>query len=89
MKKTEKLLSAALLLALIAIGTLVAESNEFDVTQSDVPHAVLAAFTQKYPSTQPSEWEVQEENGQLVFAAEIGMNKEAEFKPDGTFVREE
>ena len=67
-------------------------ANEFDITASDVPPAVIAAFQQKYPSAKVSEWEVEKADGHLMFSAEFkldGKNKQAGYKPDGTFVEEE
>lgn len=75
-----------------AVLLLVSCKSEFDIMSSDVPQAVLNAFQQKYPSAQVTEWEVEKESGALVFEAEFkldGKKKEAEFKPDGTFIKEE
>ena len=67
-------------------------ASEFDIASSDVPSAVTTAFQTKYPGAQAGEWEVEKEDGKLIFEAEFkldGKSKEAEFRPDGTFVKEE
>ena len=67
-------------------------ASEFDIASSDVPQAVTTAFQTKYPGAQAEEWEVEKEDGKLIFEAEFkldGKSKEAEFRPDGTFVKEE
>jgi uncharacterized membrane protein YkoI len=67
-------------------------ASEFDITEADVPQIVKDAFKTKYPNATASEWEVEKSEGRLVFEAEFkmdGKNKEAEFKPDGTFIKEE
>jgi hypothetical protein len=68
-------------------------STEFEIASTDVPLAVIDAFKQKYPSAQTEEWEVEKhKNEPMVFEVEFkldGKSKEAEFKPDGTFVKEE
>lgn len=59
----------------------------------DVPPAVSAAFQAKYAGAQVTHWEVEKgDDGHLVYEAEFKLNgksMEAEFKPDGTFVKEE
>jgi hypothetical protein len=67
-------------------------ATEFSIVSSDVPPAVNTAFQQKYPSAQNVEWEAEKTEGHLVFEAEFkvdGKKKEAYFKPDGTFLKEE
>ncbi|MGZ3866141.1 MAG: hypothetical protein ACXVC6_03055 [Bacteroidia bacterium] len=67
-------------------------ATEFQIVSDDVPQAVTSAFKAKYPSVPSPEWEVEKEGGRLVYEAEFkldGKKKEAEFKPDGTFVKEE
>jgi hypothetical protein len=79
--------------ALITMGLLVGGcATEFKIVSSDVPQAVLTAFQQKYPSAQSVEWEAEKTEGRLAFEAEFkidGKRKEAYFKPDGTFLKEE
>lgn len=85
MKKVTFILPAAALL-------LGACASEFDVPAADVPQAVVSGFQQKYPNVQNPEWEVEKSEGHLIYEAEFkldGKRKEAEFKPDGTFVKEE
>lgn len=65
---------------------------EFAVMGDDVPQAVQSAFKTKYPGASNPEWEVEKSAGHLVYEAEFkvdGKKKEAEFKPDGTFIKEE
>ena len=67
-------------------------SSEFEIISSDVPPTVMNGFTEKYPGANDVEWEVEKEDGHLIFEAEFkqdGKKKEACFKPDGTFVKEE
>jgi hypothetical protein len=67
-------------------------SSEFKIVSSDVPPVVASAFQTKYPSAQDVEWEAEKTDGRLAFEAEFkidGKRKEAYFKPDGTFLKEE
>lgn len=67
-------------------------ATEFKIMTDDVPVAVISAFKTKYPGVLNPEWEVEKEAGRLIYEAEFkldGKRKEAEFKPDGTFIREE
>ncbi|HSH67382.1 MAG TPA: hypothetical protein VLB84_16680 [Bacteroidia bacterium] len=84
MKKTIFYCSALMLLASCAA--------ELEIISDDVPSAVSTAFKAKYPSAQSVEWSVEKEDGHMVFGAEFKLNnkrKEADFKPDGTFLKEE
>ena len=67
-------------------------ASEFKIAGEDVPPAVLAAFNSKYPGAQNVEWEAEKTDGHLAFEAEFKLNgaeKEAYFKTDGTFLKEE
>jgi hypothetical protein len=67
-------------------------ASEFEITSSDVPQPVLDSFNTKYPGAKDVEWEVEREDGKLYFEAEFelqGKEKEAYFRPDGTFSKEE
>lgn len=67
-------------------------ATEFDIPGDDVPQAVKDGFKAKYPNSAASEWEVEKSGGHLVYEAEFkldGKKREAEFKPDGTFLKEE
>jgi hypothetical protein len=67
-------------------------STEFEIIGDDVPQAVQSAFKAKYPNASAPEWEVEKSEGRLIYEAEFkldGKKKEAEFKPDGTFLKEE
>jgi hypothetical protein len=67
-------------------------SAEFKILAEDVPPAVLQAFQLKYPTASGVEWEAEKTDGHLAFEAEFkidGKKKEAYFKPDGTFLKEE
>jgi hypothetical protein len=77
---------------MIALLFGVACASEFDIAASDVPQAVLDSFSGKYPDAKNVKWEVEKEDGKLYFEAEFeadGKNKEACFRPDGTFTKEE
>jgi hypothetical protein len=65
---------------------------EFKIVESDVPSVVLSSFQSKYPGAQNVEWEAEKTDGHLTFEAEFKMDnkkKEAYFKPDGMFLKEE
>jgi hypothetical protein len=66
--------------------------SEFKIISSDVPPNVISAFQAKYPNAQEVAWEAEKTDGHLAFEAEFkldGKRKEAYFKPDGTFLKEE
>lgn len=76
----------------IGLGLLTACACEIEIASSDVPEAVMTAFTSKYPKASDTEWEIEKEDGKLYYEAEFkedGKNKEAYFRPDGTFSNEE
>jgi hypothetical protein len=76
----------------ISILFLMGCATEFNIMNEDVPQAVITAFQNKYASVKDVSWEVEKEDGHLLFEAEWkenGKEKEACFKPDGTFVKEE
>jgi hypothetical protein len=84
--KTKLLLASACTLLIASCA------SEFEIAASDVPQAVLDSFNGKYPGAKSVEWEVEKENGKLYFEAEFeleGKEKEAYFRPDGTFSKEE
>jgi hypothetical protein len=65
---------------------------EIEIASSDVPQAVVSTFTSKYAGASDVEWEVEKEDGKLYYEAEFkldGKKKEAYFRPDGTFSKEE
>jgi len=67
-------------------------SSEFEIVSSDVPAAVTSAFQEKYPTAADVEWEAEKTEGHLAFEAEFkieGKKKEAYFKSDGSFLKEE
>jgi uncharacterized protein YcfL len=79
-------------LLILSLAFLAGCKSEFDIPETDVPQQVVAAFQQKYPSVTATGWEVEKSDGRLVYEAEFMMDKkkkEAEFRPDGTFVKEE
>jgi hypothetical protein len=76
----------------VTILQLMGCSSEFKIVSSDVPPAVISAFQSKYPTASAVEWEAEKTDGHLAFEAEFkrdGKSKEAYFKPDGTFLKEE
>ena len=80
------------LTVMISIIMLTSCAAEFEIMSDDVPMAVSSAFKAKYPDVSNPEWEVEKEDGRLVYEAEFklqGKKKEAEFIPDGTFIKEE
>ena len=67
-------------------------ASELKIVSTDVPQVVAASFQTKYPNAQNVEWEVEKADGHLAYEAEFkidGKKKEAYFKPDGTFLKEE
>jgi hypothetical protein len=67
-------------------------ASEFKIVSSDVPASVAGSFQSKYPLAQNVEWEVEKEDGHLAYEAEFkldGKRREAYFKPDGIFLKEE
>ncbi|QLH33502.1 MAG: hypothetical protein HWD62_14705 [Cyclobacteriaceae bacterium] len=75
------------------IGFLISScACEIEIASSDVPQSVLTAFSGKYAGASDVEWEVEKEDGKLYYEAEFkvdGKRKEAYFRPDGTFSKEE
>jgi hypothetical protein len=62
------------------------------ILADDVPPVVKTAFATRYSNVTDAGWEVEKEEGRLIYEAEFkldGKKKEAEFKPDGTFIKEE
>jgi hypothetical protein len=79
-------------LVLTSACALLLSSCACEIASSDVPQSVIAAFTSKYPGASDTEWEVEKEEGKLYYEAEFkidGKKKEAYFRPDGTFTKEE
>ncbi len=67
-------------------------SNEFDITETNVPQNVVAALKAKYPTAQVTKWEAEKEDGRFYFEAEIkdgGKEKEIHITADGSSVTEE
>ena len=67
-------------------------ATEMNILSSDVPQTVQAAFKAKYPDAHNVEWEVEKEEDRLLFEAEWKdgtKEREASFRPDGSFVKEE
>jgi hypothetical protein len=84
--KTKLLLASAFALIISSCAC------EIEISSSDVPQTVLSAFNSKYATASDVEWEVEKEDGKLYYEAEFkvdGKTKEAYFRPDGTFSKEE
>ena len=67
-------------------------ASEIQIVEADVPLAVLTAFKLKYAQATEVQWEIEKEDGRLIYEAGFkqgGKKKEASFKPDGTWVEEE
>jgi hypothetical protein len=65
---------------------------EIAVASSGVPQQVLSAFTSKYAGASDVDWEIEKEERKLYYEAEFkvdGKKKEAYFRHDGTFSKEE
>lgn len=79
-------------LGCIAAVGLASCATEFDIPADDVPAAVKEALKAKYPDAQGTKWEAEKTDGHLAYEAEFkvgGKGKEAYFKPDGTFIKED
>jgi hypothetical protein len=85
-------MTTKLLLASVCVLLISSCACEIDIASSDVPQAVVSAFTSKYAGASDVEWEVEKEDGKLYYEAEFkidGKRKEAYFRPDGSFTKEE
>jgi hypothetical protein len=60
---------------------------ELQITESDVPKDLVAAFKAKYPDAKEVKWEAEKEDGKFYYEAEWkenGKEKEVHISPDGT-----
>lgn len=76
----------------LVLSLLLFSCTEFRIVNEDVPQAVVTAFKAKYPNATNPVWSAEKEDGHLIFEAGWKENKkwkEACFKYDGTFVKEE
>lgn len=61
------------------------------ISPSQVPPAVMATFTSRYPAATNVKWQVEKEHGQIRFQADFannGVRMRAYFAADGTFLGE-
>ncbi len=61
------------------------------ISASQVPAPVMASFNQHFPDATNVSWEVERDNGVIVFEAkfrENGVCKKAEFLRDGTLIEQ-
>ncbi len=72
--------------AIIAVMLITGCAQE--LKESDVPQAVKDAFNTKYPGTTVTKWEKEGEAYEAEYTAN-GKEMGAEFKADGTFIKEE
>lgn len=81
------------LLVTVVVSLLVFScATEFNIVADDVPLVVASSFKAKYPDAKDVKWEVEKHENRLVYEAgwkDGKKEKEAVFKPDGTFVKEE
>ncbi len=92
MTRTKSALMKAKLLIVVVALVASACASEIDISASDVPQPVMAAFNEKYAGANNVTWEVEKNDGKLYYEAEFtieGKKKEAYFRPDGTFAKEE
>lgn len=59
------------------------------LAQKDVPYAVVYAFQNKYPDGKVTRWELEQEGVWEVYFKEFGKQKEAQFRTNGSFIKEE
>ena len=84
----KKMINILTLISLMVLGC----ASEILIAEADVPQVVLAAFKSKYPQATEVAWEIEKEDGRLIYEAgfkQDGKKKEATFKPDGTWLEEE
>jgi len=80
------------IILVVAFALVAGCASEIDIASSDVPEAVMSSFNSKYPQAKDTEWEIEKEDGKLYYEAEFkldGKKKEAYFRPDGSFTKEE
>lgn len=77
-----KLMVTASLTALLFAGAL----NAQDLKQKDVPAAVKAALSKKYPNASKVSWEKEKGNFEANWGGKSGEDNAAMFTPAGTFL---
>ncbi len=59
------------------------------IDASQVPASVMATFTSMFPTAQNVRWEVERDNGQVVYTAKFtvnGQRQSARFLSNGTYI---
>ena len=67
-------------------------SDSRDIPASQVPDAVRMSFREMFPNSRNVQWEIKREDGRRVYQVDFtrnGRRFEAEFLPDGTFLKVE
>ncbi len=80
------------ILAIVLVSLFTFCSGDKKLAASQVPAAVVQAFSAKYPGAADVEWKTEKSDGKMVYEAEFKMNDkklEAEFDEAGVFIQEE
>ena len=75
-----------------ALSLMASCASEMDIVSADVPESVMTSFASKYPQVKDTKWEIKKEDGKLYYEAEFKLEekkKEAYFRPDGSFTKED
>jgi hypothetical protein len=81
-----------LFIAALFTASLLVSCKDHKVAASDVPPAVTASFTAKYPGASGVEWITEKKNDKTIYEAQFKLNDkkiDAEFDADGTFIGED
>jgi hypothetical protein len=80
-----------ILSALVFVVFATTSCSHSEITEDQVPGAVVTAFKEKYPTAVISKWVTESRNGKTIYEAvakENGEEIEAEFNADGSFIKE-
>ena len=75
-----------LLIAATMLGLFAAASQAQDIKSKDVPTAVKAALTKKYPEATKISWEKEKGNYEANWAGPSGEDNSVQFTPAGDFL---
>lgn len=66
-------------------------SSHTEISEEKVPAAVVSSFKAKYPAATITKWVTEKKEGKTIYEAvfkENGVETEAEFNEDGSFIKE-
>lgn len=81
----------SILFALLFSVILATSCSHTEISEDKVPAAVVTSFKAKYPGAVVSKWVTEKEDGTTIYEAvfkENGEESKAEFKEDGSFIKE-